>query len=102
MIENSPDMIEQGQTANERELALQRLERNLRRDRDARTALQRIEQGTYGSCLRCDAEIGVKRLAAVPWTSYCLLCQELADHQQKQIPAQDLIRASSYGEVDGV
>src|SRR5437773_7075 len=53
MIENSPDMIEQGQTANERELALQRLERNLRRDRDAPYSASKDRRGRKLFAMRC-------------------------------------------------
>ena len=39
-------------------------------------ALQRIERGNYGHCVACEEEINFKRLQAVPWTRYCLRCQE--------------------------
>ena len=41
-----------------------------------RTALQRISDGSYGTCQRCERAIGSKRLEALPWTSYCIDCQE--------------------------
>jgi DnaK suppressor protein len=50
--------------------------------REVRTALTRIEYGSYGVCLNCDDEIGTKRLRAVPWTSLCIVCQELDDQQR--------------------
>ena len=50
--------------------------------REVRTALTRIEYGSYGICLNCDEEIGTKRLRAVPWTSLCIACQELDDQQR--------------------
>ena len=34
-------------------------------------ALQRIEDGTYGVCVRDGAQIEVRRLAAIPYTPYC-------------------------------
>jgi DnaK suppressor protein len=37
-----------------------------------RDALRRLEDGTYGHCTVDGAPIEEKRLAAVPWTSYCL------------------------------
>jgi DnaK suppressor protein len=49
---------------------------------EVRTALTRIEYGSYGFCLNCDEEIGTKRLRAVPWTSLCIMCQELDDQQR--------------------
>ena len=42
-------------------------------------ALGRIEDGTYGDCLNCGQEIGLKRLEAIPWARYCITCQELID-----------------------
>lgn len=41
-----------------------------------RRALRRIAEGTYGICQHCDAVIGAKRLEALPWTPYCIDCQE--------------------------
>lgn len=40
-------------------------------------ALGRIESGTFGECMSCGQEISVKRLNAVPWSRYCITCQEL-------------------------
>jgi DnaK suppressor protein len=42
-------------------------------------ALGRIDDGTYGLCLNCGTTLGEKRLTAVPWTPYCVDCQELAE-----------------------
>ncbi len=39
-------------------------------------ALHRIESGTYGVCLECDATIAPKRLQAVPEAELCVDCQE--------------------------
>ena len=40
------------------------------------TALQRIREGSFGECINCGNEINSKRLEAVPWTRYCIECQE--------------------------
>ena len=40
------------------------------------TALQRIREGSFGECVSCGNEINAKRLEAVPWTRYCIECQE--------------------------
>ena len=37
-------------------------------------ALGRIEDGTYGKCQRCDKPIDAQRLAAIPFTPYCVQC----------------------------
>lgn len=42
-------------------------------------ALSRIRDGTFGECLHCGQEIGPKRLGVIPWTPYCITCQELLE-----------------------
>ena len=44
-------------------------------------ALGRISNGTFGECLNCGQEIGANRLNAVPWSRYCITCQELIAEQ---------------------
>jgi DnaK suppressor protein len=39
-------------------------------------ALQRVADGTYGECVNCEKVIGAARLEALPWTPYCIECQE--------------------------
>ncbi len=41
-----------------------------------RLALERLHDGSYSECLMCGDEISPKRLEAVPWTPYCISCQE--------------------------
>jgi DnaK suppressor protein len=41
-------------------------------------ALDRLDSGDYGTCLRCEEKIPQKRLSALPWARYCVPCQELA------------------------
>lgn len=37
-------------------------------------ALQRIEDGTYGTCTNCGRPIGAERLEARPWADLCIDC----------------------------
>ena len=37
-------------------------------------ALERIEDGVYGSCEECGAAIPKTRLNAIPYTPYCVKC----------------------------
>ncbi|MGH9774900.1 MAG: TraR/DksA family transcriptional regulator [Candidatus Acidiferrales bacterium] len=39
-------------------------------------ALARIRENEFGECLQCHAELQQKRLEAVPWTRYCVTCQQ--------------------------
>jgi len=42
-------------------------------------SLQRIEDGTYGTCARCASAIPVERLEAYPWASLCIACKREAE-----------------------
>ena len=37
-------------------------------------ALERIEDGTYGSCTECGGRIPKTRLNAIPYTPHCIKC----------------------------
>jgi DnaK suppressor protein len=39
-------------------------------------ALARIKENGFGECISCHEELQQKRLEAVPWTRYCITCQE--------------------------
>ena len=38
------------------------------------TALDRLRDGTYGTCQGCGEAIPTERLEAVPWTTLCVGC----------------------------
>jgi DnaK suppressor protein len=82
VIEKSPDALDEVQHAAERELAIRNLDRETQLLRNVRNALRRVEDGSYGVCLHCDEDINPKRLNAVPWTPYCISCQEMADRMK--------------------
>ena len=44
-------------------------------------ALGRISNGSFGECLHCGQDISANRLTAVPWSRYCITCQELIVEQ---------------------
>ena len=81
-IEKCPDSLDEVQYATERELAIRSLDRDSVLLRNVRAALDRIEEGSFGVCLHCDEDISPKRLAAVPPTAFCIVCQEIADRSQ--------------------
>lgn len=45
-------------------------------------ALHRIEDGSYGLCIDCGAEIPAARLHAAPEASRCIACQEKTEKPQ--------------------
>ena len=81
-IEKTPDALDEVQLAGERELAIRNLDRDSIALRNVKGALARVADGSYGVCLHCDEEIKTKRLDAVPWTKYCIKCQEAADRHE--------------------
>jgi DnaK suppressor protein len=83
-IETSPDDLDRIQHASERDYAMGNLERNSSRLREVQGALGRMDAGTFGICVSCEENINLKRLAAVPWTSFCIACQEVADRGQSE------------------
>jgi RNA polymerase-binding transcription factor len=81
-VNASADMLDQIQHAQERDMAMGNLERGSARLSEVRHALHRIELGNFGICVDCEEEISMKRLAAVPWTTSCLTCQEATDRSR--------------------
>ena len=53
-----------------------------------RAAMDRIEDGTFGECQQCGEPIGEKRLEAVPWTPYCISCQEKIENGEIADPVR--------------
>jgi RNA polymerase-binding protein DksA len=61
----------------EEEISLGLLENQDRLLTEVNDALARIEQGTFGRCEECHEEISLRRLAALPYTRYCLRCARM-------------------------
>jgi DnaK suppressor protein len=40
------------------------------------SALLRLNDGSFGVCMFCGEDIHLRRLEALPWSQYCLRCQE--------------------------
>jgi RNA polymerase-binding protein DksA len=40
-------------------------------------ALDRLDAGTFGTCVRCGQPIAPDRLEALPWAARCIDCQRL-------------------------
>jgi|GEM_PF-313996 len=78
-IEDAQDVADQAVAGYQKEMLFsQGTVRNVQL-RMVRQALQRLAEGTYGDCIRCDRTIGAKRIEALPWTPYCIDCQELIE-----------------------
>ena len=54
-------------------------------------ALARLEQGDYGNCFECGAEIAEKRLRALPFAVRCKDCEEareVVERRERQLAAR--------------
>ena len=47
-------------------------------------AIGRINDKTFGSCLDCGTKIVKKRLTAIPYTRFCVSCQEKEEQKKKK------------------
>ena len=83
-IEKSADPMDEIQYALERDLAIRNVDSESNLLRDVKAALRRILDGSYGTCVECELAISPKRLAAVPWASRCIECQDAADRDRQE------------------
>jgi DnaK suppressor protein len=70
------DMADQATGNNEVHVQLKRKQTDAKILQAIEEALDRIEQGTYGSCRDCGEAISEARLKAIPWTRVCIACKE--------------------------
>ena len=84
-VERSADELDQTGQSTEREFAILGLSRRSELLRNIQAALGRIDDGTFGTCANCEETIGQNRLVAVPWTPFCIRCQEAADRNDTTI-----------------
>src|SRR5919204_2947362 len=77
------DLGDQANTAYTREFFFELGNGDRRLLRDVVTALQKIEDGSFGTCERCSEPIAEKRLEALPFARYCINCQRLAEEEER-------------------
>lgn len=78
-IQQVADPVDMTQEALARDIAVQVLDHKSALVRRLRSAIDRIDEGSYGICLECEEGIAPRRLKAIPWAELCLSCQERAD-----------------------
>ena len=97
VIEKSADQMDEIQYASERELAIRNMDRESTLLDQVMAALRRIRDGSFGICIDCESLIAPKRLAAVPWASRCVRCQESADRdwlEGAESPGETFLKAA--------
>jgi RNA polymerase-binding transcription factor len=61
--------------------------RNQQLVQEIRSAIQRIDEGEFGTCSLCSASIGLERLCAQPTAMLCIRCQEILETLKRRLPA---------------
>jgi DnaK suppressor protein len=82
-VDSAPDVGDQAllDTERVRDISIMELRNKMRQQIDE--ALAKLEEGTYGRCADCGAEITEKRLRAVPFARRCVTCQEKQEMLEK-------------------
>lgn len=64
----------------DREMASSLEENSMKVLTEIDAALQRIDEGTYGTCERCGKPIDLERLEALPWATLCIDDKRKQEH----------------------
>ena len=72
----TPDVDEFAVRVANQDVAATTLELRSQMLKEIERSLKLMTEGTYGVCEDCGEEISANRLKAIPWTRYCLNCQE--------------------------
>lgn len=82
---NYPDPTDRATQESEITLELRTRDRERRLLRKIDQALAQLDEGEYGFCESCGAEIGLRRLEARPTATLCIDCKSLAEIREKQM-----------------
>ena len=77
------DVCDIASSDRERELTLRLSERGREKLREIEEALERIEDGSFGTCEQCGARIPKGRLKVMPFTTTCVACKSKQEKQRK-------------------
>ncbi len=83
--ENFPDPTDRAALESDRNFMLRIRDRENKLIKKIRTALQKIEEGTFGICESCGEEISIQRLKARPVTSLCIDCKTTEEDKEKAL-----------------
>jgi DnaK suppressor protein len=83
-VQPMADPTDQIRSSTDRDMAVETLNQQARSIHDIRSALDRIKEGSYGWCERCEEQIPPKRLDALPWARMCVKCQSATEAEAHQ------------------
>lgn len=87
MTDNSEvhaDPADRATAESDRAFTLRIRDRERKLIKKIRSALTRMDEGTFGVCDECGDEIGVARLKARPVTKLCINCKSRQEEDEKQ------------------
>lgn len=79
-----PDPLDRAAQEEEFTLELRTRDRERKLIKKIEESLELIEQGEYGFCETCGAEIGIRRLEARPTATLCIDCKTIDEIREKQ------------------
>lgn len=82
-LDTFPDPADRATLETDRNFTLRIRDRERKLISKIKEALERIDDGTYGSCEACGAPISEKRLLARPVTTLCIKCKAKQEAQEK-------------------
>ncbi len=83
--EQFPDPTDRASLEDNRNLMLRIRDRERKLISKIDEALGRIDDGSYGKCEECGADIGIARLKARPVTTLCIDCKSLQEAQERRL-----------------
>ena len=90
----APDEVDQASSEYDQSFEYRMRDREKFLLRKIEKALQRIDEGEYDLCESCGNPIGRKRLTARPETTYCIVCKEEQERQEKMFQKKRQMRAT--------
>lgn len=79
-----PDPTDRATLESQRSFLLRIRDRERKLIAKITSALERIEDGTFGICESCGGEISFKRLKARPVATYCIECKKKQEDMEKK------------------
>jgi DnaK suppressor protein len=84
-LEKTEDEGDLATMSHNKEILYNLHETDFRRLKAIEDALGRMDREEYGTCEGCEEDINEKRLAAVPWATMCIDCQEQAEFENSSL-----------------
>lgn len=81
--DNYPDPTDRAAAESDRSFELRIRDRERKLLNKIKEAIERIDNGVYGSCEECGDPIAPERLEARPVTTYCIDCKTRQEQEEK-------------------